>query len=76
MPYGPIAAYRSGNRLLIVIDLPERGEPACSGRSENLVDPRAWTDLEDDGDRLGIKMTVCRPYGRRSAWPRRLQRLA
>lgn len=74
MPYGTVNAYRVGNRLTVVIDLPDRGEPSDRGRAENLVDPRVWIDLEDEGDLLGIKMTVCRPYQRRR-WFRTGERL-
>jgi len=47
MPYGTVSAYRTGNRVTIVVDLPDHGEPSERGRAENLVDPRAWFDLED-----------------------------
>jgi hypothetical protein len=66
MPYGNVEARRDGNRLHITVTLPNQGEPAASGRSENLVDPRIWIDVDGLGDHLGIKMAVCRPYRRRS----------
>jgi len=65
MPYGSVVASKDGRRLTIKIELPERGEPSQTGRSENFVDPRSWQDLEDADGQLGIKVTVCRPYRRR-----------
>ncbi len=65
MPYGSVVASKDGRRLTIKIELPERGEPSLTGRSENFVDPRSWQDLEDADGQLGIKVTVCRPYRRR-----------
>jgi hypothetical protein len=64
MPYSTPVAYVIGKKLLIEIDLPEQGEVSQSGRAENLVDPRLWIDYEDECDRLGIKLTVCRPFRR------------
>lgn len=64
MPYGVVTARRVGRRIIIEVELPDRGEPSERGRAENLVDPRLWRDLEDENDHLGIKMTVCRPYSR------------
>lgn len=71
MPYGTVNAYRIGNRVTVVIDLPDHGERSDRGRAENLVDPRVWLDLEDEADLLGIKLTVCRPYGKRRWLPAR-----
>ncbi len=65
MTYGEVIAYRHGSKLMIEIQLPERGIPSESGRADNLVDPRRWIDVDDEGDHLGIKMTVCRPLCRR-----------
>lgn len=65
MPYGRVRAAKHGRRITIEVDLPEAGEPSHSGRAENLTDPRAWEDLEDEDGQLGIKVTVCRPYARR-----------
>ncbi len=65
MAYGSVNAYRMGNQVTIVIDLPEQGEVSTTGRAENLVDPTKWIDVEDEADLLGIRMTVCRPYRRR-----------
>ena len=61
MPYGDVTAYRIGNRITIEIELPDQGEQADSGRSENLVDPREWTDVDDEGEHLGVRVVVCRP---------------
>ncbi len=65
MPYSIPVAHRVGNKLLIEIDLPASGELSRSGRAENLIDPTVWHDFEEDGDFLGIKMTVCRPLAQR-----------
>lgn len=65
MAYGSVNAYRMGNQVTIIIDLPEQGEVSTTGRAENLVDPTRWIDVEDEADLLGIRMTVCRPYRRR-----------
>jgi hypothetical protein len=65
MAYGNVNAYRMGNQVTIVIDLPEQGEMSTTGRADNLVDPTRWIDVEDEADLLGIRMTVCRPYRRR-----------
>lgn len=70
MSYGNVIVYRDGARLTIAIDLPERGEPSLTGRSENLVDPRTWTRLIQAGDQLDIKLAVCRPYRRSWITPR------
>jgi hypothetical protein len=64
MPYGTVETRRDGNRLHIVITLPETGEPSGSGLADNLVDPRTWIDVDDTADHLGIRITVCRPYRR------------
>lgn len=64
MPYGTATAHRAGQKLVIEIELPPRGELSLSGRAENLVDPRDWIDLEDSEGPLGIKLTVCRPLPR------------
>ncbi|MEK6301552.1 MAG: hypothetical protein AABO41_12590 [Acidobacteriota bacterium] len=58
MPYAKVVAYRHRNTVTIEIELPDHGEPSDRGRPENLVDPRAWIDLEEENDRLAIKMTV------------------
>lgn len=65
MPYSTPVTYRVGNRLMIVIDLPDSGELSQRGRAENLVDPTVWHDYEDGQESLGIKLTVCRPLLRR-----------
>jgi hypothetical protein len=61
MPYSTPIAYRLGSKLVIEIDLPDSGELSQRGRAENLVDPTVWHDNEDEQERLGIKLTVCRP---------------
>lgn len=70
MSYGKVVVHRKGSRVTIDLDLPERGEPSLTGRSENLVDPRTWTRLIQAGDPLDIKLTVCRPYRRSWITPR------
>ena len=65
MPYGSVSVRRSGNKLILEIDLPPVGEPSKSGLAENLVNPRPWIDFVDGDEELGIKLTVCRPYGSR-----------
>ena len=60
MPYGEINVVREGRRVIIAIDLPERGELSLSGRAENLVDTRTWRTIEKYGDVLDIKLTVAR----------------
>ncbi len=65
MPYSTPVAYRVGNKLVIEVDLPGLGELSQRGRAENLVDPTAWHDYEDEQGFLGIKLTVCRPLSRR-----------
>lgn len=65
MPYSTPVAYRNGNKLVIVVDLPTHGELSSTGRSENLVDPRTWYDLVNEGESFGLKLTVCRRLGRR-----------
>jgi len=65
LPYATTTLQRTSKRLTITIDLPERGELSLSGRAENLVDPREWLECTDDGDRLSLKLTVCRPLPRR-----------
>lgn len=64
MPYGIVKASKEGRKISIEIELPDRGEPSQTGRSENFVNPRAWKDVEDADGQWGIKVTVCRPYGR------------
>jgi hypothetical protein len=64
MPYSTPVAYRVGNKLMIEVDLPGSGELSQRGRAENLVDPTLWHDCGDEQDRLGIKLTVCRPLSR------------
>jgi hypothetical protein len=59
--YGNPVAYRVGSRLVIEIDLPDRGELSQRGHAENLVDPSIWHDVDDGQGFLGIKLTVCRP---------------
>ncbi len=76
MPYGKVVAYRDRNTVTIRIELPDRGEPSERGHADNLVDPRAWIHLEEELDRLAIKMTVCRPYRGRRNWPTNQRRLA
>lgn len=65
MPYGKVTVERSGERILIVIDPPDRGEPSSSGRSENLVDPTKWIRHETSEEHLALKITVCRLPDRR-----------
>ncbi|MGE0393190.1 MAG: hypothetical protein AB7I25_12385 [Vicinamibacterales bacterium] len=64
MPYSKPAAYRSGNKLVIIVELPAQGELSNTGRSENLVDPRAWHDFVNEGESYGVKLTLCRRLGR------------
>ncbi len=64
MPYGRVTTSRHGSTLVIVVELPDYGETSERGRSENLVDPRTWINLDSDNDRLAVKLTVCRPYAR------------
>ena len=59
MPYGSATARLEGDRLVIEIDLPRRGELSVSGRAENLVDPQQWLEPDDDSS-IGIKLAVCR----------------
>jgi hypothetical protein len=65
MAYGSVSVRRAGNKLILEIELPPVGEPSKSGRAENLVNPRPWIDFADGDGELGIKLTVCRPYGPR-----------
>lgn len=76
MPYGTVTARRIGRRIIIEVELPDRGEPSERGRAENLVDPKVWRDLADENDWVGIKMTVCRPYRQRRAQPHRVDQFA
>ena len=69
MEYGTVTAYRVGNRLTIEVELPDSGVLSNTGRAVNLVDPRVWTDVDDESDHIGLKMTQCRPLFRRR--PRR-----
>lgn len=66
MPYGTVEFRRLGRKAIVIIELPDRGEPSLSGRAENLVDPAVWKTVEDpvDGE-LALKMTLCKPYRRR-----------
>jgi hypothetical protein len=72
MPYSTPVPYVIGGKLVIEVELPENGEVSQSGRSENLVDPRIWTNYEDDNQRFEIKLTVCKPF--RSSRRRDVQR--
>lgn len=68
MSYGTILARRTGNNLTIEIDLPEMGVISTTGRSENLVDPKAWVKLLDGGEPLDLKLVVCRPLRGQPRW--------
>lgn len=61
MPYGIAAAYRRGSRVTIEVELPDRGEQSQRGWTDNLVDPREWLDVANDGEGLRVKLYVCRP---------------
>ena len=61
MPYGHVTVERLDGRIVIIIDLPDRGEPSLRGRAENLVDPSKWIRHETSDERLALKLTVCRP---------------
>lgn len=65
MPYGNVSVHRLGSKVMIVIDLPDQGEPSIRGHAENLVDPSKWIRDEDTEGVLSLKMTLCRPYRRR-----------
>ena len=65
MPYAVPVTYRVGNKLLIEVDLSERGELSQRARAENLVDPTRWIDYEDENELIGVKLAVCRPLRRR-----------
>jgi hypothetical protein len=59
VPYGTPIAYREGNRVTIIIDLPDRGEISQSGRAENLVDPNKWHPLDEE-DGMDFKVVLTR----------------
>lgn len=58
MPYSSIKTTTVGRKVILEIDLPERGELSQRGRAENLVDPTEWVPLGEPG--LWLKMTLCR----------------
>ena len=60
MAYGVAGAYRSGNRLTIQIELPDRGEVSKSGRSENLVDPQESIVVSSGSEPIRITLAVVR----------------
>lgn len=72
MPYGKTVAIleetENGNELVIRVKLPNVGEPAKSGRSDNLTDPNEWIEVCDEygASGLEVRLTVAAPYRRTS----------
>jgi hypothetical protein len=71
MAYGKFIAIleeaEGGNALTIRVELPESGEPAKSGRSNNLIDPNEWAEVLDQfGTPTGlqVRLNVVAPYRR------------
>lgn len=60
MSYGMISTRRKGNNLTIEIELPDVGVISTTGRSENLVDPKAWVKVLEGGELIDLKLVVCR----------------
>ena len=58
MPYSPVKTTTVGRKVILEIELPERGELSQRGRAENLVDPTEWVALGEPG--LWLRMTLCR----------------
>jgi len=46
--------------LTIEIELPDVGVISTTGRSENLVDPKAWVKVLEGGELIDLKLVVCR----------------
>jgi len=61
--YGNVTISRFQRKLLIIVDLPDEGELAGSGRSENFVDPSRWLRHVDERGKLVVKLAICRPLG-------------
>jgi hypothetical protein len=71
MAYGEILATlgetENGNELTIRVKLPESGDPARSGRSDNFTDPNEWVEVVDKfgaPTRFQVRLNVVAPYRR------------
>jgi hypothetical protein len=78
MPYGRVFATltetKNGPELTIHVGLPATGEPAKSGNSDNLTDPKEWTDVVDEcgvPTEMRIRLNVTVPYRRAARLRRR-----
>lgn len=62
--YGTVVSYREGQRIHILVELPEGGGIESSrGFADNLVNPSEWHEVGDP-DGLRMKLVICRPRRR------------